>query len=131
MGDDGTARWRLVSLSMWAGALYDLAFAVAILFFGVPAAALLGLDRPADPVYLGLNGVLLALLGSLYLLPAFDPRRYRGVVAVAAAGRLVGFIYLLDAWSGGRPPAFLGLALGDLAFALLHAASLWRIRGRA
>jgi len=121
----------MVGASMWAGAAYDLAFAVAILFFGRPAAELLGLVRPDDPVYLGLVGVLLALLAALYVLPALDPRRYRGVVAVAAGGRLLGFLYLAWAWSGGRPRAFLALALGDLLFALLHAGLLLRARGAA
>jgi len=113
---------------MWAGAAYDLGFAVAILFFSRRAAELLRLPLPEDPVYLGLNGILLALLAALYVLPALDPRRYRAVVAIAAAGRLLGFAYLLWAWSGGRPAAFLALALGDLFFALLHAALLLRAR---
>jgi hypothetical protein len=113
---------------MALGAAYDAAFAAGILVFTRPAAALLRLDVPADPVYLRLDGVLLLLLAGLYLLPAVDPVRYRGVVAVASAGRFLGFVYLSWAWLQGRPPAFLGLALLDLAFALAHAVLLLRAR---
>jgi hypothetical protein len=105
---------------MAAGAAYDLAFAVAILFFADPAGRLMGLELPPDRVYLRLNGIFLILLAGLYALPALDPRRYQGVVAVAVAGRLLGFVFLGSAWLGGRPLAFLGLALGDLAFSALH-----------
>jgi hypothetical protein len=117
-------RWRWVAWSMAAGALYDLGFSAAILLFREPAADLLGLPLPRDPVYLGLVGVLLALLAGLYALAAISPERYQGVVLVAAVGRLAGFAYLGVAWLAGRPDAFLTLAIGDLVFALLHATLL-------
>lgn len=120
--------WGSVAISMGAGAFYDFAFAAAILAFTHPAASLLGLDVPADAVYLHLNGVFLILLGAIYLLAARRPERYQGVVAVAAAGRALGFVYFMLAWSAGRPPAFLVLALGDLAFAVVHAVLLLRAR---
>jgi hypothetical protein len=113
---------------MAIGAAYDAAFAAAILVVPRPAAVLLRLEMPADPVYLRLNGILLLLLAGLYLLPASDPIRYRGVVAVASGGRFLGFVYLSWAWLEGRPPAFLGLALLDLAFALAHTVLLLRAR---
>jgi hypothetical protein len=113
---------------MALGAAYDAAFAAAILVFTRPAAALMGLTVPADPVYLRLNGIFLLLLAGLYLLPAVDPVRYRGVVAVAAAGRLLGFLYLATAWLEGEPRAFLALALVDLAFAVAHTLLLLRAR---
>jgi hypothetical protein len=117
-----------VAASMALGAAYDAAFAVAILAFTRPAAALLRLPVPADPVYLRLNGVFLLLLAGLYLLPAVDPVRYRGVVVVASAGRTLGFVYLAWAWLEGRPAAFLGVAFLDLAFAVTHAVLLLRAR---
>ena len=109
---------------MRAGAAYDLLFGVAILFASGPAAEVLGLGLPADPVYLRLNGVFLLLLAGLYLLPGIAPQRYQGVVAVGAVGRLLGFFYLGWVWLAGQPPVFLALALGDLAFAALHTALL-------
>ena len=114
---------------MACGAAYDLAFAVAILAFPAPAAALLGLELPADPVYLRLNGVFLILLAALYTLPAFAPRRYSGVVAVAVAGRALGFMFFPATWRAGAPPVFLYLGLGDLLFAAVHGALLWRAGG--
>lgn len=114
--------WRRVGLSMAAGALYDAAFAAAILFATEPAGRLLGLALPDDRVYLHLNGIFLVLLAGLYGLAAAWPQRYSGVVAVAAAGRFLGFLFLGGMWLGGRETAFAGLALGDLGFAVLHAA---------
>ena len=113
---------------MGAGAAYDAVFAVLILAFTAPAAAVLGLEVPADPVYLHLNGVFLLLLSGLYLLPALDPVRYQGVVAVSAAGRAVGFLFFMAVWGRGGPDAFLATGLGDLAFAVLSAALLLRAR---
>lgn len=117
-----------MAVSMGVGALYDFVFAVAILAFTEPAAALLGLGVPGEAVYLHLNGVFLLLLGATYLLAAFAPERYQGVVAVAAAGRALGGAFFVIAWAAGRPPVFLGLALGDLAFAAVHALLLVRAR---
>ena len=127
--DAPDARWRRVAYSMGAGALYDLAFAAAILFFPGPAAALLGLSLPADPVYLQLNGVLLVLLAGLYSLPARAPLRYRGVAWIAVAGRFLGFLFFVRVWIGGHPPVFLALGLGDLGFSLLHGVLLLAARG--
>ena len=122
-GEPGGA-WRGLALSMALGAAYDLAFAILILFFPARGAEWFGLRLPPDLVYLRLNGVFLLLLAALYTLPALDPRRYAGVVVVAAAGRFLGFLYLGGVWLADRPAVFLALALGDLFFALLHAVLL-------
>ncbi len=127
---DGGDRWRAVAWSMGAGAAYDLLFALAILFFTRPAAALLGLDLPDDPVYLRLNGIFLILLAGLYLLPAISPARYQGVVVVGSIGRLLGFVYLGLVWRSGGGQAFGGLALADLAFAVIHVILLVRARAQ-
>lgn len=112
--------WRGLAQSMALGAAYDLAFGILILLFPGRGADWFGLELPADLVYLRLNGVFLLMLAALYVLPALEPRRYVGVVVVAVAGRFLGFLYLAGAWLGGRPAAFLALALGDLFFCLLH-----------
>ena len=115
-----TPAWRWVAVSMLVGAVYDAAFALAILLFRRPAVELLGLELPEDPVYLGLNGILLLLLAALYVLAFLDPGRYRGLVAVAAAGRILGFLYLGMVWLGGGAAAFAGLAVGDLVLGVAH-----------
>lgn len=105
---------------MTAGVLYDLSFGLAILCIHERLAGWLRLEPPEEPLYLHLSGVLLLLLGGLYALPAIAPARYQGVVAVAAAGRLLGALFLAVAWLQRGWPALLGLALADLAFGCLH-----------
>lgn len=124
-------RFRALGWSMAAGAAYDWGFALAILAFPSLAARTLGLALPPDPVYLNLNAVLLLLLGGIYLVAARDPAGHQGVVAVAAAGRLLGAAFLARAWAEGRPAAFLWLGAGDLAFAVAHAVLLLRARRSA
>lgn len=122
MGERGTGEaWKWVARSMGLAAAYDAAFAVAILVFSGPASALMGLAVPADPIYFRMNGIFLVLLAALYVLPARDPIRYRGVVVVAAVGRLLGFAFLTGSWVLGAPTAFLWLGYADLAFAAAHA----------
>ncbi len=123
------ARWRAVSWSLVAGAAYDLAFAAALFTALEPAARVLRLPVPGDPVYLRFIGVFLAMLAAVYLWAAAEPRRRQGVVVVAAVGRGAGFAYMAWAWLGGRPAAFLVLALADLAFGAAHALLLAWSRG--
>jgi len=123
-----SARWRIVGMALAAGALYDLAFGLAILGFTRPAASLLGLQVPSDPVYLYLNGVLLLILAGVYAAAARMPERYRAVAPLSAAGRVLGCALLIWAWRGGRPTAFLALGLTDLALATATGAAWWRAR---
>jgi len=116
--------WSWTARSMALAAAYDAAFAAAILVFPRASSAFLVIPLPADRVYFRFIAVFLLILAALYLLPAREPRRYQGVVLVAAAGRFAGFLYLTWAWSAGAPAAFLGLACGDLVFAVLHAVLL-------
>jgi hypothetical protein len=106
---------------MAAAAAYDAAFALSILGFADASSVLLGIPLPPDRVYFRFIGVFLLMLAGMYALAAREPRRYQGVVAVAAAGRLAGFAYMAWAWTQGAPAAFLAMAYGDLAFAGLHA----------
>jgi hypothetical protein len=108
------APWRMLGRVMGAGALFDGAFAAAILGPTRLAASLLGLEVPGDPFYLYLNGVLLLLLAGLYALPSVEPRRYHLVAPVSAAGRILGFALFVWGWWGGRPIALLALGLCDL-----------------
>ena len=121
-------RWSWVGRSMAAGAAYDALFGLGVLFLLDFSAELLRLPVPEDPTYLRLNGIFLLLLAGLYLLPAFKPQRYRGVVTIAVAGRFLGFLYLGAVWWSGGESAFGWLALGDGVFSVLHAALLLRAR---
>jgi hypothetical protein len=106
---------------MAVGAAYDAAFGIAILFFAEAAGDLLRIPVPGDRLYFRFIGVLVLLLAGLYVLPARDPRRYQGVVGVAAAGRFLGFAYMAWAWTRGAPDTYLALAYLDLAFSAVHA----------
>jgi hypothetical protein len=118
-------RWRTAGIVLAVGAVYDLVFGVAILGFLRPAASILGLPIPDDPVYLYLNGVFLLLLGSLLVAAARQPERYRAVAPISAGGRMLGVILFLWAWMDGRPVGFLVLGLGDLGLAVATFAT-WR-----
>ena len=122
-------RWTWVARSMALAAVYDLVFAIAILFATAPSARLLRLSLPDDLVYLRFNGVFLLMLAGMYLLAAFQPRRYRGIVTVAIIGRFLGFLYLGGVWLTGGVATFAGLALADLFFSVLHGVLLVRARG--
>jgi len=113
--------WSFTARSMAVGAAYDAAFGIVILFFADLGSALLGIPLPADRLYFRFIGVFALLLAGLYVLPAREPRRYQGVVGVAAAGRLLGFVYMAWVWSRGAPDAFLALACADLGFSAAHA----------
>ena len=110
-------RWRTVGIVLAFGAAYDFVFGAAILGFTRPAASILGLQVPSDPVYLYLNGVFLVLLAGLYAAAAREPERYRAIAPISAGGRTLGFLLFLWAWAGGRSSIFLALGLADLVLA--------------
>jgi hypothetical protein len=118
--------------SLVLGAIYDAAFAVLMVAApGVPA-RLLRLPLPPLPegaFYLWILAVLLLMLAALYLLAAGEPRRYLGVVAVAAAGRILGgLVFLAAAWGHPGLGGLYPLAAADLGFGLAHAACGWPVR---
>jgi hypothetical protein len=124
----------LLAGSLVLGALYDAAFAVLMVAAPRLPARLLRLPLPPLPAgafYLWVLALLLLMLATLYLLAARDPRRYAGVVAVAAVGRILGGLtFFALAWRGG--PGLGGLyplAAADLALGVSHAAG-WRLGSR-
>jgi len=110
--------WRTLGIVLAFGSGYDLVFGVAILGFTRVAARILGLQIPADPVYLYLNGAFLLVLAGLYAAAAHEPERYRAIAPISAGGRTLGFLLFVWAWGGGRPATFLALGLADLAIAI-------------
>ncbi len=122
--------WAPLRTSLVCGALYDAAFAVLMVAAPRLPARLLRLPLPPLPdgaFYLWTLAVLLLMLAAVYLLAARDPAQLQGVVAVAAAGRILGglgFIALAlrRPGLGGLYP----LAAADLGLGIAHAA-LWRL----
>lgn len=120
---------RLLRWGLLVGALYDLGFAVLMVAApGIPA-KVFHLPLPGEPFYLWLCAVLLAGLALMYLLAAHDPHRYSGNIAVAILARGLGFVAL--GWAAYGRPELAGLwtvALADLGFAAVHAASYLPLR---
>lgn len=110
--------WRPVAAALAFGAAYDLFFGVSILTIPGSLASSLHFELPADPVYLYLNGVFLILIAGIYAAAARQPDRYPAIAPIAAGGRLIGCGFFLWAFAGGRPNAFVALAIGDLAIGL-------------
>jgi hypothetical protein len=128
-------RFRLLSLlrgSLVAGALYDLAFAVLMVAAPRLPARILKLPLPPLPegrFYLWILATLLLMLAALYLAAAHDPRRYSAIIAVAIGGRVLGAaVFAAAALTGSGLGGLVPLAVADLAFGALHAASWWPIR---
>ena len=117
---------RLLRGSLLLGALYDLAFAAAMVVAPQVPARLLRLPLPDQRFYLWVMAVLLAMLAALYLTAAQDPRRYSMVVVVAAIGRCAGAgAFAAAALDHPELDGLWVLAAADLAFGLAHAV-LWR-----
>jgi hypothetical protein len=128
-------RFHLLGLlrgSLVAGALYDFGFAVLMVAAPRVPARMFNLPLPPLPegaFYLWILATLLVMLAGLYLAAAYDPRRYSAIIAVAIAGRAVGALaFAIAALRGPDLGGLVPLAVADLAFSLVHAASWWPIR---
>jgi len=121
---------RRMRISMAAGALYDLTFAVINLVFPQAGSWFLEIPLPEQQVYLRMTGVFLLVLALFYMLPVIHPGRYLGNVVVAILARTAGAIFLGAAalWFG-QPVAFLALGVVDLVFAVIHLLFLWQATG--
>ena len=114
-------RFSFLGITLIAGAVYDAAFGLPILFFPAPLARVLGIVLPRTEVYLRLNGIFLLILALFYLVTALDPDRHPGNVIVVILGRAMGGIFFCGyalGFDGG--PVFLLLGSADLGFALIH-----------
>ncbi len=112
----------LLRATLVFGALYDFVYAALMVTAPQLPERLLQLPQPKQAFYLGVMAIFLAMLGSLYLFAARDPRRYCGIIVVAIVGRLAGGV--LFAVTALRNPELWGLyvlAGGDFLIALSHA----------
>ena len=128
-------RFRLLALlraSLAAGALYDLGFAVLMVAAPEVPARMFSLPLPPLPrgaFYLWVLATLLTMLALLYLVAAYDPRRYSAVIAVAIGGRALGALaFAIAALRGPDLNGLVPLAAADLAFGAVHAAAWLPIR---
>ena len=124
-------------LSLLAGAIYDLIFAGLILLVPEKLAPLIGVPLPDDQFYLRFLSVFLVGLAAMYLLPAWAPERYLGVILAAVLVRGLGCVFLCLAVAfHGRPWGLAVLGGVDGLFALVHGILLvvsvqdWGLGGR-
>jgi hypothetical protein len=114
--------YRILSWTLGAAAAYDVVFAALMLAAPRVLSRFFSLPLPGERFYLRLLAVLLVMLGATYLVAARDPRRFRGIVAVAIAGRFAG-ASMLALEAVARPdlaPGLWAVAAADAAWALAH-----------
>ena len=113
-------------LALLSGA-YDLALALATLFFSVPLARLFGAPAPVPVINAQLNGVFTLTLAAGYFWAAGDVQARRGYLWCAGvlAKGLGAALFLLDHFVNGSPSSFLLFVATDGTLALL---TLWLLR---
>jgi len=113
-------------LALLSGA-YDLALALATLFFAVPLARLFGAPPPVPVINAQLNGVFTLTLAAGYFWAAGDVQARRGYLWCAGvlAKGLGAALFLLDHFMNGSPSSFLLFVATDGTLALL---TLWLLR---
>lgn len=119
---------RALSFSLYAGAAWNGAFAVAVVLIPDLCGRLLQLPLPEPRFYLWLLSIFLGLSAATYVLGGRDPERQRGNVWVAICGRLTGAGVLGTLYVAERLWALGALAAADLLFGALH---LWLLLRRA
>jgi hypothetical protein len=116
---------------LFAGAIFDAAFALPMLAIPGPAAALLGIDLPADMTWFRLAAVLLLIVAGAYVAASrAGGRAAHEVAIVAALGRILGCIVLVGAGLDARVPALTAAGVADGALGIVHFALAGRDLGR-
>lgn len=117
----------LLRASLWLSFPFNM---VAALIFAFPAALpgrLLGLAAGTDPLYRALCAMFVALFGVTYAWLARQPQPRQPLLALGAVGKASAFTLALLLWMGGAASiALVGLAVGDLALAILWFLALRR-----
>ena len=112
-----------LSYSLFAGALYDAAFAFLLVAFPAQIGSAFGLPLPGERFYLWLIAFFLLTLAAFYVLVGRDPGRHRDFLRLAIAARLLGGAVIAAAAIGRADlGGLLAIAAGDLAFGLAHLA---------
>ena len=120
---------RVQRAALWTGAALDAAFGAPLLLAPAPAARLLGVHLPGDPVWPALCGLLLLLLAGQYAAAALEPPAARRSGLVACAGRGAGAFVLLGAAVAGSGAVFGAAACADAVLALVHGLAAAGARG--
>jgi hypothetical protein len=112
----------VLRLVLLVGALFDLAFGVAVFVAWQAVLKLMGLDPPAGAeVYVKLAALLSLGLGVAYAMGAIAPWRYHANINIAAAVRFASAAFF--AWSvyvKMLPFPLVAMAAGELVLGTLH-----------
>jgi hypothetical protein len=101
---------------VWAGIAANLALAIPTIAAPSMMLELSGLPTATPELWVRFAGLLLVLLSTFYMPPAFDPDRYRAVAWLSVAARLAGVVFFLM-----EPAVYRPFALFDLTFFLPEA----------
>ncbi len=112
---------RILGLTMLAGAIYDWAVGLPILFAPGFITRLFGLPFPTDLMYFRGSGMVFVTLPLFYLLAYVNAERNIAVVPAAIVVRSLGFaFFVIQSLFLGGPLIFALFGLADLAFAVVH-----------
>lgn len=120
---------KLLRVSLGAGALYDTLLASAMLTKPGTVGRWWKLPTPGPSSFLWFPAALLITLALLYLIAAYDVRRYSGIIAAAIAGRVLrGLVLGSVAIAGDAAGGLHWLAAGEFAMVASHTLLWWPIR---
>jgi hypothetical protein len=117
---------RVLSVVAGISLAYDLSAGLLLLAATDSMASWFGVPVPTPVIFAKLNGLFLIAVGLGYLLPLFDPVRYRGYLWVfgpllKGAGAIT---FIVDYFVNESPASFLLFAFTDGALAV---ATLWAL----
>lgn len=100
--------------------LFNVVLGAAALLAPATTAGLLGVVRPANPLFMELAAWLVLVFGIGYWLTARTPGRNRDLMLIGGLGKLLVLPLMLGAWRRGDAGlAAVAAGAGDLVFALL------------
>jgi hypothetical protein len=122
MSEPTVTAWRGLLL---VAAAYNWAVGASLLTAPVFVMRTLGGEASEGLAIYRAAGVLAIYMGCVFALAAREPALFRPLIWMAALGKLAVFAIYTQAWSSGEASVGeFGVALGDLAFALLFVAVL-------
>jgi hypothetical protein len=122
MAEPAVTVWRVLLL---VAAAFNWAVGASILTAPAFVMRTLGGEAPEELAIYRAAGVLAIYMGCVFALAAREPARFRSLIWMAAFGKLAVVAIYAQAWLSGEVAlGQLGVALGDLVFAVLFVAVL-------
>lgn len=114
--------------TLWAAALYNLAWGAVVIAFPAGLFRLAGMRPSEYPEIVQCLGMVIAVYGIAYAIAATAPTRHWPIVLTGFIGKILGPLGFLHAAAGGRLPWRIGwtIVTNDLVWLIPFAAILWR-----